>query len=211
MGQSWRPGTTIFGRRAASDSVSRLPWNRPAEFLWRQQAGAGVRTEYPRSRPACPRKKWRNHHHLRHSGTAGLPVLGGIRQSALRFRHTCFSVRRLDGSCHGFDGVGMGASRQCGRNHCGLPLFLAGGDHPQGLPGGYASAASVGYAFSSSSSLSFLWNVMRLFRSLIVYSSPTKKPTASYNAIGKSSYSTPADRRVMFGSIQTFRVFLLST
>ena len=37
------------------------------------------------------------------------------------------------------------------------------------------------------------------FRSLIVYSSPTKKPTASYNAIGKSSYSTPADRRVMFG------------
>ena len=26
---------------------------------------------------------------------------------------------------------------------------------------------------------------MRLFRSLIVYSSPTKKPTASYNAIGK--------------------------
>ena len=32
---------------------------------------------------------------------------------------------------------------------------------------------------------------MRLFRSLIVYSSPTKKPTASYNAIGKKFLFQP--------------------
>ena len=31
----------------------------------RQQAGTGVRAEYPRSGSAGPRKKRRNHHHLR--------------------------------------------------------------------------------------------------------------------------------------------------
>lgn len=52
---------------------------------------------------------------------------------------------------------------------------------------------------------------MRLFRSLIVYSSPTKKPTASYNAIGKSSYSTSADRRVMFGRMLAADFILANT